>query len=361
MKRPLLLLLLFASIALVAPPATAATDAVASPLEVLDLGVAPGIDFRAVANVRTNAVMLDGNDWTPVRADAFSATLMDPDTGVQFQFDGDSNDNRLVVISAQVAADRDSALRDAKSRLGEPDADKFFHSVGTVLELFGWRTPESTIVLGVPVAVDADGLCDLGDFPLSLSVALPGYKPAPDRFAFPDIGALLFDPAVAGTREKPYVILPELPPTNSVAGYAQVIRGSKVRPVDRTVGDAIFALLDGYRGFRQAGPYDPAADAAFGKGSVWLYFARENCTTSSVWLSADGAWAALTDDYAHLSIPEDRRAAMREALAPLVRAVLDEERRIIRDFGNLDDPVAQAAVRQAQELLDANTNAPAAP
>ena len=169
MKRPLLLLLLFASIALVAPPATAATDAVASPLEVLDLGVAPGIDFRAVANVRTNAVMLDGNDWTPVRADAFSATLMDPDTGVQFQFDGDSNDNRLVVISAQVAADRASALRDAKSRLGEPDADKFFHSVGTVLELFGWRTPDSTIVLGVPVAVDADGLCDLGDFPLSLS------------------------------------------------------------------------------------------------------------------------------------------------------------------------------------------------
>ena len=137
----------------------------------------------------------------------------------------------------------------------------------------------------------------------------------------------LFDPAVSGTAEKPFVLLPELPAANRVAGYAQHLPGERVQDVDRSVGDAIFSLLDGYRDFAKSGPFDDDADKSFGNGSVWLYFARENCTTSSVWISSDGAWVALTDDFVHLSVPEDRRASLRAVLAPLAEADESEKKR----------------------------------
>jgi tetratricopeptide (TPR) repeat protein len=298
-----------------------------------------GADFKSFAAAHPDSKVLvrDGRgalSWESVRSGSFGETATSGP--FEYRFDGTAESNRLVQASVSLAgADATAARLAAENRFGPPDAHKFILQSGFVFELFGWKNAEQAAIL----CIVAEGPEEMREKALGFFVAEPGVPVFPrHKEGMPIIDELVFDPAVSGTRENPFVALPDVPPTNAISGYAQCVRGSIVLDVDRAVGDAVFSQLDGYRGFRQVGPDDADATISFQAGTVWMFFARENCSTSSVWFSTDGAWAALTDDYAHLAIPEDRRAALREALAPLAR----QERALV----NPDDSEIRQSIWQ---------------
>jgi len=353
MKRLALLLPL---LALAAAPARAADPATNEPADARpgfpELGVFLGMDFRTFASARTNAMVLSAvatdtpegwegwgeprPEWIPASPDSFGEIAMEKIGGIEtiYLFSGTAETNRLVeIVHYKPRSARDEAVRGMETRFGRAAARKFFWHMGVVQEVYGWKGPGWALGLSVPVRLDesvkagSDGLSGLDDLPVSIRFTDDAFDRPENGCDWSDPFRRLFDPAVPGTAEKPFVLLPELPAANRIAGYAQHLPGERVRNVDRSVGDAIFSLLDGYRDFGKSGPFDNAADESFGNGSIWLYFARENCTTSSVWISSDGAWVALTDDFVHLSVPEDRRAALRAALAPLAEADERENQR----------------------------------
>ena len=136
-----------------------------------------------------------------------------------------------------------------------------------------------------------------------------------------DLGAILaaaLDRPVAEDG-RPVAWVAPLPATNRIDQY---LAGGRVASRER--GDAVLALVSDYGSFPFSVERDDFAIGETHAGFVEILFSGRGIDVDdphAIFVSLDGSKLRVDDaDYLLFSVPEDRRPALRDAVAPLVRA-----------------------------------------
>ena len=230
-------------------------------------------------------------------------------------FSGEPTEN--TTTNAAFAA----VLAEAKSRLGP--APRRFELIkwGVAFDVHAWETNDAVAAcLTISRALDPDDRATAADgrfFFLAFRRETAEQIPPMHGDLCAILAAALDRPAAEDGR--PVAWVAPLPATNRIDQY---LAGGRVASRER--GDAVLALVSDYGSFPFSVERDDFAIGETHAGFVEILFSGRGIDVDdphAIFVSLDGSKLRVDDaDYLLFSVPEDRRAAMRDAVAPLVRA-----------------------------------------
>ena len=217
-------------------------------------------------------------------------------------------------------------LADAEARLGPAPRRVELIKWGVVYDVRAWETNGAVAACAiVSRGLDPDAAETASDVGRALFLAFR--REAAERMP-PESGDLCAILAAALDRPvaedgRPVACVDPPPATNRIDQY--LADGRTVASRER--GDAVLALVSDYGSFPFSVERDRFAIGETHAGFVEIRFSGRGIDVDdphAIFVSLDGAKLRVDDaDYLLFSVPEDRRAALRKAIAPLVRAEAD--------------------------------------